>query len=204
MAMAAAVEEEFAGRLWGNDPDIDYEYRMVAITCVGLVDAAPNQETADTLWLRQQVQAHGGIFVDSDRPALLMVFQTLIEATACLRRLHKHFGRRIRTGVNLAEFLATPNGRPGGGSDFAMALMDQCEPGGMCMSAVVEARLTSRMRADDFDAVERGGWWAKALFAIQLGALLAYFLGWYYGIYWRIESFVEHGGYPCWPQWLCG
>ena len=204
MATALAVQQEFAGRLWGNDPDIDYENRMVAIACVGFDDAGAEAAGADLLWLKKQAEAGGGIVVDSNWPAQVIVFPTMSDAMPCLARLHKRWGGRIRSGVNLAEFRSGPNGGPGGGSAFARTLMERSEPGGMCLSAVVESRLTSRVKAGEIGGAERSSLRLKVLLALQLAALLAYFLGWYYGIYWRIAYFLEHGKYPCWPEWACG
>ena len=203
MATALAGQEEFDGRLWGNDPDIDYENRMVAIACVGFEGNQPDKTSDEARWLGKQAKSRGGFLVDSNWPACVIVFPTMSDALPCLKRLHKRWGGGIRTGVNLAEFKAAPDGEPGGGSAYARTLMEQTEPGGISVSAVVESRLTSRVSAADLEGKERIGLRLKVLLALQLAALLAYFLGWYYGIYWRIAYFIEHGKYPCWPDWAC-
>jgi hypothetical protein len=204
MATALAVQKALAGHNWGNDPDIDYENRLAAIACVAIEDLPPGLENGDLQWLGNQVRRFDGVFVDAPWPAHLVVFANMMDAMNWASGLQKHFAVRTRIGVNLAEFLATPEGRPDAASLFARNLMEQSEPGGMCVSAVVEERMTSRLRAADFETKSRITWFTVFLFVLQVSGLLAYFLAWYYGIFWKTSTFAKTGSYVCWPQWLCG
>ncbi len=141
--------------------------------------------------------------MDTAWPCCLAVFLRLVDAVDFSTGLRARLGERVRIGVNLGELLVGPDGRPGAGTTGAKALMEQSEPGGMCISAVAGDRITSRLRAGEDGREEEGVWRPVIFAALQWSGLLAYFLGWCYLIYWKISYFARHGSYPCWPQGLC-
>lgn len=201
MVSAAAVQTAIAGRWSFDDPVIEYESRSVAIVCVGFEDAGPDD--SDRQRLKELVGAGDGFLVDVVWPDFLIVFATMSEALALTRALHEHFAQCIRIGVNYSESLATPEGRPGDGAHFARHLMARCEPGGIAASAVTGNHITSTMTAAELDRDEPRSRWYIVAGALQLSILLAYFLAWWYGIYWKAGIIALTGSFTCWPEWLC-
>jgi hypothetical protein len=199
IATAAAVQDTLARR-WS---ETNYESRSVAIACFTVDDGDADDDEPGEGWVRRQVHDHDGFLVDVAWPCVLTVFPRLVEAVAFSTLLRHRLDKRVRIGVNLGEFLVAPDGRLGPGPTFAKWLMEQSEPGGMCVSAVTDDLITSRIGASEDGKKNERAWRSIVLAALQWAGLLGYFLGWFYLIFWKISYFASHGSYPCWPQWLC-
>ena len=196
MANATAVEAAISD-YWS---DVDYEDRMVAITCF----AFENDEVVEGGWVAGQLRDFNGVLVDGSCPHNLAVFPRMVDAIGFAARLREHLNGGCRIGINLAEFETTPEGLPGAGSNLAKRLMKQSEPGGMTVSAVAGQRITSRLLGGEDGGAIAGGWRGYLYAGLQWGGLLGYFAAWSYAIYWMISYHTIHGTYPCMPDWLCG
>ena len=154
--------------------------------------------------MKEEIRTRGGAWVDVPWSCFLAVFLRLVDAVGWARDVRSRLKERVRIGVNLDEFRVGPDGDPGAGAAFAMRLMEQSELGGICISAVIGDQMTSRISGGDEGRRQEG--FIRRLFfaALQLAALLAYFLGFFYLIYWTKLQFAVHGSFPCLPQWLCG
>lgn len=199
MASSVAIRDAII-RYWREG---DYVVPMVGIVCLE-IDGGDETDLESTLdQVKSEIRAHHGAKVDGAWDYLLAVFPAFEDAFSCAKRLCEHLNGRARIGVNFGEFQVDQAGHPIAGSIFARRLMDESGSGGICVSAVAGERITSRI----LDGQSKPGTealWRKVLFTtLQWGALLGYFLGWFYLIYWQISYFKTHGKYPCWPAWMC-
>ncbi len=204
MVTAAIAQQVIAGR-WSFDdpaitPTITYDNLSVAIVCVGFEDTTSGD---DKRRLDAYARTHDGLTIDVAWSASLIVFQSMVAAVSFANVLHDAFKRRIRIGVNYSETLATPDGVLAAGAHFAKTLMAQSEPGGISISAIVDDKITSTMKAVEFERPEPRQLRHIIFGAIQLSVLLGYFLMWWYGIYWKTSIIAIGGSYTCWPEWLC-
>ena len=200
IATAAAVQNALDKR-WSED---DYDNRLVAIACFEIDGWITASDELEQRWVRCQIRAHNGVSIDVTWSSLLVIFPRLVDAVGCATQLRNRFNRRIRTGLNLGEFLVASDGCPGSGSRFAKRLMEQSEPGGVCISCVAGEHVTSRISGDESDQNKERVWRSIIFTALQWTGLLAVFLGWSYLTYWKISHYAIHGSFPCWPQWMCG
>jgi len=200
MVTAAIAQQVIAGRWSLDNPVITYDNLSVAIVCVGFEDATSED---DKRRLHEYAHTHDGLTIDVLWSDSLIVFQSMIEAVSFTHVLHDAFKRRIRIGVNYSETLATPDGVLATGADFAKTLMAQSEPGGISISAIVADKITSTMKAVEFERPEPRHRRHIFFGAIQLSVLLGYFLIWCYAIYWKTSVIAIGGSYTCWPEWLC-
>lgn len=175
---------------------------MVGIVCFMLHRESAPPETAESI--EGLVRDHGGVLAQGPWSYQVAVFWGLIEATNCMRAFQDRFGAALRAGVNLGETIANRDGSPGSGIRFAVHMMERAAPGQVLISAVGGDQITSSMDPDALWSYRQHRLKPVLFLVLQLSALLAYLLGWFYLIYWRVETYSATGAFPRWPKWMCG
>jgi adenylate cyclase len=149
--------------------------RLAAILAADVVGYSTlmNEDEAGTLAAlrahRKQVfdpavAAHGGRLVKLMGDGALVEFGSVVDAVSCAAAVQKAMAGgsgdgepgpiRLRIGINLGDVIADGDDIYGDGVNIAARLEALAEPGGICISSVVNESLGSRIEAEFADAGE--------------------------------------------------
>lgn len=108
----------------------------------------------------------------------------------------------FRIGVNYGALRADRGRADGDALDGAVRLCVQADANAIVVSAVGPDRITAIIE-DPATRPPPNHRRELILSAVGLTGLLAYFFGWYGLISWKVISFANTSGWPCWPTWMC-
>lgn len=190
---------------------------VAAIAAARMVAGAGDQGAAVgccPAFIRARIDGYLGTIVASGERTCVAAFPSVGDATACVAEVQRELARRgarlsaqrrprLKIGINLCHLAPGDAAAGSKGVAYARRLRDMAEPGGLCASAVIGDRLTTRRTAAQMLEVDDGSHMAAA--TLQYTVLLGYFALWMGLIAWRAVHYAMEGSAPCWmpAQWLC-
>jgi hypothetical protein len=178
---------------------------MVALVASAIVADANVSADPCPAFVHARIGRHQGRIVHSREGACIVEFPTVGDAVACASKVQRALTRRIdgqpehqrlKLGINLCHVPPGDTAKARRGLDYARHLCDMAEPGGLCLSAVIGDRLTSRRSLAEILADEVRP--NRAAAALQWAALIGYFGLWMGLIAWRAIHFALYDTWPCW------
>jgi len=186
------------------EPSYD-DMPVVALVASSVVAGTNGSADPCPAFVHARIGHHQGRVVSNREGACVVEFPTVGNAVACASKVQRALTRRIegqperlqlKLGINLCHVPPGDTAKARRGLDYAKRLCDMAEPGGLCLSAVIGDRLTSRRSAAEILADEVRP--NRTAAALQWVALIGYFGLWMGLISWRVIHFALYDTWPCW------